>query len=148
MTDNKLTVNLIEEAKKGNLSAFSSLVKSHQEKSVRVAYSVLGNWEDARDVAQEAFVKAHDNLKKFEGKSGFSTWLYRIVVNLCKDQIRKKSTAKRFAFFAAEGPDEKGENPVLSDKLDEFMDEGRHAEDAHRLIVLSVGFKDTQGLVF
>ena len=81
---------LIREARKGHVPSFSALVVAHQEKMIHVAYSFLGNWEDARDAAQEALVKAYQGLRAFNKKSRFSTWLYRIVVNQCKDELRKK----------------------------------------------------------
>lgn len=81
---------LIEKAQAGDLDAFSLLVRTYQERMVHVAYSFLGNLEDARDTAQEAFVKAYQGLKQFQGRSRFSTWLYRILVNLCKDDLRKR----------------------------------------------------------
>lgn len=81
---------LIEKAQKGDPEAFSALVRTYQERMVHVAYSFLRNFEDARDVAQEAFVKAYQALGQFKGNSRFSTWLYRILVNLCKDFVRKR----------------------------------------------------------
>ncbi len=80
----------IREARRGHVPSFSALVAAYQEKMIHVAYSFLGNWEDARDAAQEAFVKAYQGLHSFGQKSRFSTWLYRIVVNQCKDELRKK----------------------------------------------------------
>ncbi len=85
---------LLAQARSGDLNAFSGLVRLYESRAVRVAYSFLGNFEDARDIAQEAFVRAFENLKKFKAESKFSTWLYRIVVNLCKDALRKKKIRK------------------------------------------------------
>jgi len=81
---------LIEKAQGGDLRAFSLLVESYQERAVRVAYSILGNLEDARDEAQEAFVRAYEGLGRFRGGSRFYTWFYRILVNGCKDALRKR----------------------------------------------------------
>lgn len=82
---------LVGKAKQKNLQAFSLLVKTHQERAVRTAYSFVGNREDAYDIAQEAFVKAYEALPKFKGGSKFSTWLYRIIANVSKDFLRKKN---------------------------------------------------------
>ena len=82
---------LIQKAKQGNLQAFSLLIKMHQERAARTAYSFVGNREDAYDIAQEAFVKAYEALSKFKGGSKFSTWLYRIIANVSKDFLRKKN---------------------------------------------------------
>ena len=83
---------LIQKARGGDAQAFSALVRSYQEDAIHLAYSFLRNWEDARDVAQEAFVKAYQGLGGFRHESQFSTWLYRIVMNLCKDFLRRKKT--------------------------------------------------------
>lgn len=88
---------LIEKAKGGDPAAFSELVKKHQEKMLHAAYSFLGNKEDARDIAQELFVKAYHSLPGFKGNSAFSTWLYRILANLCKDFLRKKNVRKNLS---------------------------------------------------
>jgi len=81
---------LIAEARRGDLAAFSALVEKYQERALHVACSFLGNWEDARDVAQEAFVKAYENLASFKEESRFYTWFYRVLVNHCKDFLRRK----------------------------------------------------------
>jgi len=81
---------LLQNARNGDLRAFSGLVKLYQERAVRVAYSFTGDYEDARDLAQEAFVKAYEKLGNFEGTSRFYTWFYRILANHCKDFLRKK----------------------------------------------------------
>ena len=97
---------LIREARRGNAKSFSILVEAHQEKMIHAAYSFLGNVEDARDVAQEAFVKAYQNLHSFNGRSRFSTWLYRIVVNHCKDFLRRKKARPNLQSFAGRGEEE------------------------------------------
>ena len=87
---NILERELVQKAREGNLDAFSQLVEAYQVRVVHLANSFTGNLEDARDAAQEAFVKAYENLSSFEEHSQFYTWLYRIVVNTCKDFLRKK----------------------------------------------------------
>ncbi|MGH7197270.1 MAG: RNA polymerase sigma factor [Candidatus Omnitrophota bacterium] len=81
---------LIQQAREGDPRSFSALVELYQERAVHVAYSFLGNYEDARDIAQEAFVKAYEKLGHFQGTSRFYTWFYRILANHCKDFLRKK----------------------------------------------------------
>lgn len=96
----------IEKAKARDVAAFSGLVKRYEERMLHVAYSFLGNREDARDLAQEAFIKAYDALPGFKGGSRFSTWLYRILANLCKDHLRKKSVRRHLAFVPRESEEE------------------------------------------
>ena len=81
---------LIHSARLGDLRSFCLLVEAHQEKMIHAAFSFLGNMEDAKDMAQEAFIKAHQHLHSFNEKSRFRTWLYRILMNHCKDFLRKK----------------------------------------------------------
>ena len=90
---------LLNKARQGDAQSFTALVRLHEEKMIHVAYSFLGNMEDARDIAQEAFVKAYRYLSNFKGESKFSTWLYRILVNLCKDFLRKKKVRRHLMFF-------------------------------------------------
>lgn len=85
-TDEALAVR----ARGGDTAAFGELVERHQEKAIGLAYTVVRNFEDARDVAQEAFVKAHAALGRFESRSKFTTWLYRIVTNQALDFLRKR----------------------------------------------------------
>ena len=96
---------LLEKARGGDASSFSALVELYQERAIHTAYSFLGNMEDARDIAQEAFVKAYENLDNFKSESKFYTWFYRILLNQCKDFLRKKKIRRAFTFFfsTAEG---------------------------------------------
>ena len=89
----------IEDARGGNASSFSALVELYQERAIHTANSFVGNLEDARDVAQEAFVKAYQNLSGFGGQSRFYTWFYRILINTCKDFLRKKKLRQNFSFW-------------------------------------------------
>jgi RNA polymerase sigma-70 factor (ECF subfamily) len=84
----------------------------HEERVIGAAYGFLGNWEDARDVAQEAFVKAYENLSSFRQESKFYTWLYRIAANLSKDFLRKKKL-RRWMGLASVPVDEEND-PVLT----------------------------------
>ena len=75
----------------GDLERYAELVEKYQAPAIRLAFSFLGNYEDARDVSQDAFVSAYRSLARFRGASTFSTWLYRIVINACKDAWRSRS---------------------------------------------------------
>jgi RNA polymerase sigma-70 factor (ECF subfamily) len=85
---------LVMRACRGESIAFSQLVSKYYERSVRVAYGMLRSREDAEDVVQEAFCRAHRKLSSFEGQASFYTWFYRIVVNLCIDETRKRKRSK------------------------------------------------------
>lgn len=84
---------LVDKARQGDARAFRSLVELHQSRLFAVAYGMLRDRDDAMDVVQDAFIKAHKKLAEFEGNAAFSTWLYRICVNLCID--KKRADARR-----------------------------------------------------
>ncbi|MEM9493443.1 MAG: sigma-70 family RNA polymerase sigma factor, partial [Myxococcota bacterium] len=72
---------MVARAKAGDQEAFRALFERYQRRAYALAYGVLHNPDDARDVVQEGFIKAHRYLPKFEGNSSFYTWLYRIIMN-------------------------------------------------------------------
>jgi len=81
---------LVEAARRGDAEAFETLVKKHQRKAYAVALGMVHDADEARDICQDAFLKAHKNLAGFEGDAQFFTWLYRIIANLCIDHLRKR----------------------------------------------------------
>jgi RNA polymerase sigma-70 factor, ECF subfamily len=80
---------LVLRAQKGDAHAFEQLVVQYQRKVYAVAFGMVRNRQDALDITQEAFIKVHRYLGNFQGSSSFYTWLYRIVVNLSIDHLRK-----------------------------------------------------------
>jgi RNA polymerase sigma-70 factor (ECF subfamily) len=84
---------LIKDFQGGDRAAFEKLVLRHKDKLFNLCYSFLGDYEEANDSSQEAFIKAYQGLKKFRFESSFSTWLYRIAVNTCTNKV--KSLANR-----------------------------------------------------
>ena len=81
---------LVALATAGDLDAFNQLVHRWERPIYALAYRTLGREEDARDVAQEAFLRAYRGLRGFKGQAKFSSWLYRITLNLCRDWIRRE----------------------------------------------------------
>jgi RNA polymerase sigma-70 factor (ECF subfamily) len=85
-----------EEARKGNQRAFGALVERHSRSVFRLAFRMTGNEQDAEDLVQETFLKAYKQLHRFDGRSAFGTWLYRIAANCSLDLIRvRKNRAER-----------------------------------------------------
>jgi RNA polymerase sigma-70 factor (ECF subfamily) len=82
--------NLVKLGKKGDTDAFGTLMLRYQNKIYRLARRMTETDEDAEDVLQEAFIKAYRSLGSFKGRSKFSTWLYRITVNLALMKLRRK----------------------------------------------------------
>jgi RNA polymerase sigma-70 factor (ECF subfamily) len=81
---------LVRAAQKGDMGAFEELVARHRDKIYARAYSMMRNEEEAIDLSQEAWVKGWQRLVQFQGESSFGTWMTRIVINLCLDQLRKQ----------------------------------------------------------
>ena len=75
----------------GDMAALGDLAKRHQDRVLSLSYRVLGDWHRAEDVAQEAFLRVYRAAKRYKPQAKFTTWLYRIVVNLCLDERRKQS---------------------------------------------------------
>jgi len=96
-------VELIRAAQRGDSAAFEQIVRSYDQSVLRMALNLLHSEEDARDVYQEVFLRVYRNLPKFRFDCAFSTWLYRIVANLCLDQIRKRKVRREEP--APAGPD-------------------------------------------
>lgn len=81
---------LIQRSKAGNLDAFEELVRLYEKKVFTVAYRFTGNWADAHDLAQEAFLKVYQSLPMLREEASFATWLYQITANVCRDELRRK----------------------------------------------------------
>ncbi len=81
---------LVGAAKKGDMAAFEELVARHRDKIYARAFSMMRNEEEALDLTQEAWVKSWQRLEQFHGESSFGTWMTRIVINLCLDQLRRR----------------------------------------------------------
>ncbi|MCU0660862.1 MAG: sigma-70 family RNA polymerase sigma factor [Myxococcota bacterium] len=89
---------LVQRCQAGDEAAFAKLVTRYQRKVFTVALGMVKNPEDAMDVAQDAFIKVHRHIAHFQGTSSFYTWLYRIVVNLCIDHLRRGGRHVRLEF--------------------------------------------------
>lgn len=86
--------DLVDAARKGDRDAFRTLFERYHRRAYALALGVVRQPDDALDVVQDAFIKAHRYLDRFEGNSGFYTWLYRIVMNLAIDHLRKHRRAR------------------------------------------------------
>ena len=85
---------LVQRSMDGDEDAFASLVARYQRRAFWISFHVLGRVEDARDVAQESFVRVYKSLHRFDFDRNFYTWFYRIVMNLAIDQLRKNRSGK------------------------------------------------------
>jgi RNA polymerase sigma-70 factor (ECF subfamily) len=87
-------LDVLEAFRSGTPGAFDSLVTRHQGRVFRLACRLLGDREAALDATQESFVKAWKALPRFQGQARFSTWLTRITINQCRNEIRRRGTVK------------------------------------------------------
>jgi RNA polymerase sigma-70 factor (ECF subfamily) len=97
--------DLVRKSQKGDMAAFEELVARYRDKVYARAYSMMRNEEEALDLSQDAWVKGWQRLAQFQGDSSFITWMTRIVINLCLDQLRKH---KRQRTESIEAMDEEG----------------------------------------
>lgn len=96
--------SLIKQFIDGDESVFSELLKRHKEKVRNIIYITLSNNDGVDDIAQEVFITVYRHLKSFRFESQFTTWLYRITINKCKDHLRKKNIRSIFLPLKDEEP--------------------------------------------
>ncbi len=117
---------LVKAAQKGDMGAFEELVARHRDKVYARAFSMMRNEDEAIDLSQEAWVKGWQRLAQFQGESSFATWMTRIVINLCLDELRKQ---KRHRSESIEEMDEESggverQMPVITINPTERLERG------------------------
>jgi RNA polymerase sigma-70 factor (ECF subfamily) len=108
---------LVDKVKTGDYQAFEALVSRYEGKVYRLSMRMLRNQEDAEDALQEAFLQVYRGLKGFEGRSSFSTWLFRLATNVCLMKIRHRETEPAVLLPLEEylPRHEEGEHPHIQD---------------------------------
>ena len=105
----------------GDTSAFTFLVDRHKDHAFNLAIKVCGNYEEAEEIAQDAFMKAYRSLRGFKMKSSFSTWLYRIVYNTAITVVRsRKNRVLSLEEFPADFSDFAGSGQCEEEELEEY----------------------------
>ncbi len=146
---------LVARSMAGDADSFNQLVLRWERPIYALAYRVIGRDEDARDVAQETFLRAFRALPGFKGQGKFSSWLYRIALNLCRDWIRRKKRTPivdmpedvDFIEMAADqGPVESIEDLVARNEMSRIVAEGmKLLPDEQRTAIV---LKEYHGLTF
>ncbi|HEY2015717.1 MAG TPA: sigma-70 family RNA polymerase sigma factor [Bryobacteraceae bacterium] len=113
--------SLIRAAQRGDQEAFEQLVRAYDQSVLRLAMNLLRSPEDARDVYQEAFLRVYRNLHAFRFDCSFHTWLYRIVTNICLDQLRKRKVRKEESSVV-----ETSEGPI--DRMEAFEEDAAESD--------------------
>lgn len=129
---------IIESVLEGEVDRYAELVNRYQSAAWQVAFGLVGNWEDAKDLSQNGFVKAYQHLRAFRREARFSTWLYRIVVNECKDFLKRRG---RIPQVVAWLPDPEADGFVLFDVEDPARHAGQVALDHELARHLSVAVR-------
>lgn len=97
---------VVADVRRGNADSFGTLVSRHEKKMLNIAFRMIGSYEDACEVVQDAFVSAYRNLGNFEGRSKFSTWLASIVINLSRNRIQQLATGRAREAYSLDEPDD------------------------------------------
>jgi len=88
----------------GEVDAFEVLVRRHQKRMLNIAYRTIGNYDEACEIVQDAFISAYKNIKGFQGKAKFSTWLYTIVINLSRNRLKQLKTRRYREAYSTDNP--------------------------------------------
>lgn len=112
---------------------FEQFVTQNQNRALQVAFGYLGDWEEARDAVQEAFVKAYRKLDTFRGESQTTTWFHRLLSNHCKDRLRRRKVRSFLTLASARQPRGEGESAgpdLLEAHPDHRPDPERRAQNS------------------
>ncbi len=130
---------LIERCKRGDLAAFNDLVRKYEKQVYNFAYRLTGNYDDANDVAQDAFLRVFNAIGTFRGDSSFSTWLFRITTNVFLDERKK---AKAHPQTSLDEYLELGESSVARQIEDPSPTPEMVLEESERALILSKAVSD------
>src|SRR6185436_18179214 len=151
-----LDEKLVRLAQRGDMVAFEELVARHRDKIYARAFSMMRNEDEAADLSQEAWVKGWQRLKQFQGESSFLTWMTRIVINLCLDQLRKQKRQRSESIESLEeesggverqmptvtiNPTERLERSELRQRIDKALGQLSYE---HRTVLILHEFEDLE----
>lgn len=121
-------VDAVLRCQKGDMEAFEILVERHQKRMLNVAYRMLGDYDEACDVAQEAFLAAYRAIRTFRREAKFSTWLYGIVVNRARNRLKQSQNQARHETRSFDDPAEIGNGGVTGQVVDGRQDANAELE--------------------
>jgi RNA polymerase sigma-70 factor (ECF subfamily) len=150
--------SLLERSKKGDIEAFEKLIEDYQTKVFNIAFRMIGNYDDASDLAQEVFLRVYKSLKGFKEQSSFSTWIYSITKNVCLDEIRRRKNKNvvyldedirlndgdvaRQLESRDDTPEETAERNELRRQINDVINK---LNDEHRMVII---LRDIQGFSY
>ncbi len=112
---------------------FDELVLKHQHRLFNLCYRLMGDYQEANDAAQEAFMKVYGSLKKFRFESAFSTWLYRIAVNICKNKLKSLAYRQKKVTISLDNPGPAGDGARTIEIRDETHSPAEELETKQRM---------------
>ncbi|MBM3211257.1 sigma-70 family RNA polymerase sigma factor [Candidatus Poribacteria bacterium] len=134
---------------KGDMGAFEELFNKHQKQVFHISYRMTNNREDASDLTQEIFLRAYQKIGKFDSRSSFSTWLYKLAVNLCIDELRKRKKSANVLpleeALANADPDTPENLAILNDRERQVWEALDSLKEKERAIII---LKDIEGLSY
>lgn len=143
---------LLQRAKKGSAGAFEKLVQTYERGIYALCLRMTGNHEDAQDMTQETLIRAWQHIRKFDGQAAFYTWLYRIAVNVCLDELRRRKRRRIVSMENVpqnsdgipekETPEMVAQNAELGDVLKQLL---LRLNEEQRLVVI---LRDVQGFSY
>lgn len=132
MTEISFENEIIRSVLDGDTQAFETIVRSYEKQVYNLALRMVGNPEDAADMAQETFIKAYKALGSFRNDSKFSVWLYRIATNVCIDFLRRNRHVKSVSLTADDDEDAQLDIPDLSADPEELLSRKMTADAVRR----------------
>lgn len=140
---------LVDKSIRGDVEAFETLIRSHQKKVYNIALRMTKNPDDAQELSQDTFIRAFTAIKKFRGDSSFSTWLYRIAMNVCTDFLRKRGKAVVVSMEQGAAGNENDQTIQLADDgpSPDELSEKRQLKDLVRQAMDSLSAEHRQVLV-
>ncbi len=148
LSDGELITRFLE----GSEEAFNRLVLRHQRRAYNIAYRFLSNHEDALEVAQDAFVRAYRNLRRFKGRSSFKTWLYKIILNLARNRYRQRVSRGELKKVSLDNPkqyeDSEGPREIEDKRLSPMREiGGREIQEQIQRGLMQLGAEHRQVIV-
>ncbi len=119
--DEDAVLDLVRRSREGERRAFDELLRLYRGRALGFVTAMIGNFDEAKDILQEGFLRAYEHIGGFRGDAKFQTWLYRILVNLTRDKIRRNRRARKI-FEPMDDPRGEGEGPR------EFADNSRNPQ--------------------
>jgi RNA polymerase sigma-70 factor (ECF subfamily) len=117
MNESISSEDLMARIAKGDEDAFETLVNRHQTSVLNLAYRFIGDRTQAKDLAQEVFLRVWQTANRYEPRAKFTTWIYQVTANLCLNELKSAHRRKWFPFHRSEGESEKAIEETLSDGL-------------------------------